>query len=370
MTRNQQTLLEWNAFWAPYREKLRNTTFTHLYWNQNWRRLYTSLSSDSGKITAVIGPTGIGKTTLIKETSASWLSDLGKSEENLCFVSMKRPKGNRQSSEKDLMSRIMNTIRFPGLTVRDLPQERHAEVAENRKRFSASMMEECLIEFAKQNPDVILVIEEIQHAADSGKKSFIEDMSALKTVVDAGMKVLLTGGYEGLDALDNDAHLKSRVNIIHFSPYRFDTHGFQEITQILEDVEAILPPGNDLSLLSNFDLIYNKCLGNVGTLISLTHAAITNACASEKNIIDADCIMPFQLESTARTVLLNEYKVGERRYGNLGFRTFSGSPADDDPSEEKEKEVKKQKSPGKSKGSKKSKSYRANQVRQQTGNAR
>lgn len=370
MTKNQQTLLEWNEFWAPFRATLRNTTFTHLYWNQNWRRLYTSLSSDSGKITAVIGPTGIGKTTLIKEVSASWLSDLGRSEENVCFVSMKRPKGNRQSSEKEFMARIMNAIRFPGLTIRGLPQEWHAEVAENRKRFSASMMEECLIEFAKQNPDVILVIEEIQHAADSGKRAFIEDMSALKTVVDAGMKVLLTGGYKGLDALDNDAHLKSRVNVIHFSPYRFDPIGFKEVIHILQNIEAILPPGNHLSLLSNFDLIYNKCLGNVGTLVSLTHAAITNACANKKRIIDADCITPFQLESTARSVLLDEYKVGERRYGELGFRRFSGGSTDQPPSEEKDKEVKKEKSPAKRKGSNTSKPHRANQVRQQTGNVR
>lgn len=286
-----------------------------------------------GSLVMVLGPTGVGKTTLRTKVEQLLLQQMPIDSGRLPFVSVEVPPPHTGRFRwRDYFSRLLAAMNEP------LIQAKTVRVCSNAPTPVATIVGDTDLSFAAEQalrhrrPPVVFV-DEAQHLGRiaSGRR-LSDQLDVMKSIANRTATVhVLFGTYELLAFRNLSAQLSRRCLDLHFPRYRADSVADRQIFQsVLLTFQQQLPfESKNTDLPAMWEYLYERSVGCVGVLKEWLVRASVRAIRHS-----AAALAREHLEATALSIsqcdkILAESREGETRLSDsedvrLRFRTLLG----------------------------------------------
>ncbi|MDD2977141.1 AAA family ATPase [Aquabacterium sp.] len=268
----------------PADDRLRwfaSITFAHGHMNTVMKQLHELLDPNNDiKIIALIGPTGIGKTTLLDKCIASIVNKYAPvrlAHEVPVAVVSAPANGERSFSWKTLYRRMQ--LACGGVL---LDQQRSAVVSNGElvsvraDRTSLAFRREMLEQEIKRRNVRVLAIDECLHLLRFGHSDAMMDTLKSLADINPGTKLLLTGTYQIADLMDTYGQLARRSEVLHYRRYKISdspnddspTDDEREFRDVIRRIAEHWPCEQVPNLDDTWQTLMRASLGSVGLLKS------------------------------------------------------------------------------------------------------
>ncbi len=271
-------LLEQSAL--ERRRYFRDYTIAHPHLAEVYQQLRDELATvDAGSLIFVCGPSGIGKTTLLRRIEQKFLEEMKPElEQNpgrlpLVMVEALSPEtGN--FNWKDFYRRLLVKLDEPCIDKKIIPglqRNGHQDYRHIALRAKAGVAEyRHAVEQALRNRrPAAICIDEAQHLARMASGRKLQDqLDCIKSLANqAEVPIVLCGHYELLVFRNLSAQLSRRSIDIHFRRYRADEEAeLQIFKNVVWSFGRHLPLEEEPDLVEQWDYLYERSLGCVGVL--------------------------------------------------------------------------------------------------------
>jgi hypothetical protein len=249
------------------------------------KELATLLSPyNETKILAIIGATGVGKTTLAKRLLKSLVERLANDgvtdQSSVPFIYMSTPaNGAKSVSWTAIYEKALNTGDEVLVDRKHLVVESEGYVSVRPKRYkSLGALREALEKMLKNRHTRVMVIDEAFHLLRFGDYSAV--MDTLKSLVDeTHVKMILLGSYDLFDLASEYGQVARRAEILHFRRYNRKVKAdCDEFARIVGKLQAFWPMQHIPNFVAISDELMEATLGCVGLLKALLLNALNLQC--------------------------------------------------------------------------------------------
>jgi hypothetical protein len=331
-------------------EYFRAFTIKHPLLSRAYEELWCTIrDSNPGSIIFVYGPTGVGKTTLLKRTEKQCkemlLQELKKNSERIPVVRVKLETPSSGIFDwMDYFQRLLLALKEPLIDFKldrsqwDIKSPHIAFNAENNMQLIYDdKLGKRPIRFAsertlKRRCPMAVLIDEAQHfgIVSSGRK-LLNQLNTLKSLADESeVTHVLCGTYEIIPLRNLNGQLSRRSTNIHFGRYHAnDEKDRQEFINILYTFQQHLPLADTPDLVSSWDYFYERSLGCVGILKdwltrSLYLALNRNCSTLPLKYLERRALSVRQCTNILREIKTSEKELQEEDDGRLLLRQDLG----------------------------------------------
>jgi hypothetical protein len=284
-------------------------------------------ASAPGSLILVLGPTGVGKTTLRRKVEESLTAKLMPSIQEdpgrLLVLSVEAvAPDNGNFHWRDHFHRMLAQMREPLIDYKLNACRSGAERAANgrytgcpRGDATGYQLQQSFENAIRYRRPAAVIIDEAQHLARMacGRK-LSDQLDVIKSIASRTQTVqVLIGTYELLAFRNLSGQLSRRSVDLHFLRYRAEEQADMEIFQsIVFTFQAQLPIGSGFDLCGIWDFLYERSLGCVGVLKDwLMRAVITTVHSGGADLTQR------VLEKSALSASQCEKILAEAREGEL-----------------------------------------------------
>lgn len=286
-----------------------------------------------GSLVMVLGPTGVGKTTLRMKVEQLLAQQMPPDSDRLAFVSVDVPPPQTGRFRwRDYFGRLLAAMNEPLIhakTIRvysDAPAPVAAIIGDSDLSYAA---EQAL---RHRRPRVVFV-DEAQHLGRvaSGRR-LSDQLDVVKAIANrTGTVHVLLGTYELLAFRNLSAQLSRRCLDLHFQRYRADSAADRQIFQsvLLTFQKQLAFESTDTDLLAIWDFLYERSVGCVGILKEwLVRASVRairhSAVGLTREHLEAAALSISQCEKILAEAREGETRLNDSEDAKLRFRTLLG----------------------------------------------
>lgn len=288
-----------------------------------------------GRITMVVGPTGVGKSTLIRycvEKLDAFVKDHPDCGWTAPLVLEAMAPESGEFSWSDFYTRALRALNEPcveGKADIDLAIEalKLGRAITRRRRLTVPQLRDLMEQALKIRRPIVVFIDEIQHLArtktharKTGNLDVVKSISNLPLT-----NFVLAGTYEARAMMYHGAQLSRRVRIHHFQRYQDDDEERATFHAVIRSVmkEYKLPIHKDV--ISDIDYLYNHTLGCVGILLTWLQTAMEKGVAARADSVtrthfEKSRLSNIQLAAIAREIA--SFESEHREDGDFDPRPF------------------------------------------------
>ena len=248
--------------------------------------------SAPGSLILVLGPTGVGKTTLLRKVQQCLAERLAPQLESEAgqfpFVSVEAiAPDNGNFNWRDHFRRMLLQMQEPLIDYK--ARSAYVQVDRNAAgQFVASprigtgaQMQYAVEQALRHRRPAAVFIDEAQHLArvSSGRK-LADQLDVVKSIASRTQTIhVLIGTYELLAFRNLSGQLSRRSTDLHFSRYRVEQdRDIQVFRNVVLTFQQQLPPEQALDLSDMWDFLYERSLGCVGILKDWLSRSLNTAC--------------------------------------------------------------------------------------------
>lgn len=222
----------------------------------------------------VVGPTGVGKTTLVKKLYSKIIKEMEepiqKNPGLIPAILVEAPSPDNGSFHwGDFYERFLEAASEPMIERKSLENLKDGFRSRTTKTSAFAGLRRAVEQCITYRGTKVVIIDEGQHLGKVHNARRLQDqMDTIKSLASlSGVQFVMVGTYELLTLLNQSGQLARRSRCIHFPRYNFDRKDDrQSFLNILSMFETRLPVPAKGILVSNMDYIYERCLGLVGVL--------------------------------------------------------------------------------------------------------
>lgn len=312
MTHYLQPLFPKSLLNEPNKNRLqyfKDLVIRHDILNKVEQAILNAMEDDEKNIILVMGPTGIGKTTLCDGTQQKIIKDnqlLIESDPGFIPVIKLEISVPMQGhySWKSFFLDLLEQIKDPFISTNA------------RKRENKEELFRAVLKGFEHRKVKYIILDEGQHLAEIKGQSKREQLNQLKSLSNKSKNrtiYILFGIYSLMD-FDMDGQLTHRTEIIHFHRYRAEIESERQAFQnILRTFYAHIPLSVEIEdPVFEWHYFYTKSAGCTGILKKWLNKAVaealrTNAGQMSKEILEKTSLTPKQVET-----IWDEIKLGEK----------------------------------------------------------
>jgi nucleoside-triphosphatase THEP1 len=320
-------------------ERLRGHLIKHRSLEASENAALSSITyAEPGCMSVIVGPTGVGKTTLLRGLEAKLKKAFANGNKGAAPVVTVEFKANEETAFnwKDFYFRVLSEINRsvvdefflrPGSTA--VPS--HRATVDTLRRVTESSLQE-------RKTRVILVDEAHHIAMGVFSRDLQEQLEKLKSFANmTKVHLVLTGPYQMLKPLRASGQLARRSTLIHFPRYEVEEDDLVEFASVVADlVENMKPWEFDFPIDEATRYFYERSLGLVGVLKpwfmrALEKCAVDNSWVVTRDTLDETAKGPRELLAIAKEMTRGEQDLAGtqddwkelRGHLHLGFDAFS-----------------------------------------------
>ena len=297
---------------------------------------YQALCKRDGRIVAVVGPTGVGK-SIISSLMHQAVTEHFREEMEakaaklpVLSVTLFNPEDPR-SAYKSLYTGLLEAADEPLIT-RKRDDTRSSAFSQQPLTSTALALRKATQSVMRHRYVELLQIDEGQHLLiDSQGRDKKYNCNILKSFINATkLSCIIYSTYELMTILKVDPQLSRRVNFIHFAPYYRNEKEELQFLKVAQQLLGDLPiPAAEGLLEPNAEFILNKTLGCVGLLKGLFTSALIYALEAKARTV--------RIEHLRKAALPESLLVGFRTEIRGGAKNFDDIPqVDEKPAEKAE----------------------------------
>jgi hypothetical protein len=271
-------------------------------------------------IIEIVGPTGVGKSTLLEKLRVEILNQFGEAMINnpglmpVLLVELKAPE-NGAFSWGDFYERFLKAADEPMIKNKSLGIN-DGEIREPRKKPGTFTELRWAVEQCIQHRGTkYVIIDEAQHLTKVTNARRLQDqMDAIKSLASlSGVQFVMVGTYELLTLLNRNGQLARRTRCIHFHRYNYEKpDDRQAFVNILGMFESRLPLQAKGLLTNNPEYVYEHVLGCIGTFKDWLKLASNHAVEARRDSLEMRDLEATALTQDSLLQILQEILEGER----------------------------------------------------------
>lgn len=272
--------------------------------------------AEPGCMSVIVGPTGVGKTTLLRNLAAKLAIRLGNEGGGKIPVVLIEFKANEEIkfSWKDFYHRI--------LSITDKALANEVLVHPNggilpSHRASVNVIRRLTEASLKRRETRVVLVDEAHHVAMGVfAKELADQMEVLKSFANmTGVHLVLCGPYQLLRPLQSSGQLARRGTLIHFPRYRVNVKDLEEFGSVVANLAEHMKPWTfDFEIQEITQYIYERTLGLVGLLkpwflLCVERCAENGSWVITRDILDQTAKGPNELKTILREMLKGEEQI-------------------------------------------------------------
>lgn len=288
--------------------------------------------SNAGSIIFLHGPTGVGKTTLLKRLEKHLKEITSRElEEDTEMIPVVRIRLATPTSGnfdwKDYFKRLLLALEEPlvddkvDMGYRNAPSPNGVGIdRSNMHLISSDRPGTRPMRFASEQTlrhrrPLAVLLDDAQHfgVISSGRK-LLDQLNIIKSLADESQVThVLCGTYELIPFRNLNGQLSRRSIDIHFGRYQIDDETCrQEYINVLYTFQQHLPVLKTPDLVSKWDYFYERSLGCVGVLKDWLTRSLALALDSSSSTLPLNCLEHGALPVSKCAAILREAIIGEK----------------------------------------------------------
>ena len=300
-------------------EKFLNGRITHQYHTEAFDKLvHMAAKAPKGSIINVIGPTGVGKTTLLEHFKSALTEEVMKSENYtpsdlpVVMIEARAPDAKVFTWNGFYRSAIETMLEFS--PDRKCCQEDRTHNLLRQKRVITYELRTCFEDTIKKRNVGVFIVDEAQHIAiGAGRKEILKHLEVLKSLANFGETVIvLAGVYELVDFRNLSGQLSRRTIDVHFPRYRPDKpEDVVEFASIVTAFEARMPFPCSPPLSAIIKDLYAGSVGCIGILKEWLNRSLKDAAREKSKLLTMTHLNNNVLQFDQLKKIYLELKAGE-----------------------------------------------------------
>lgn len=255
--------------------RIRRDNFMHPRFAEAYERTQAhAVFGQPGAVIMVLGATRVGKTTLSKLLEINLTRDVCGHLTEIPLIRLEAATTDQGfMSSKYLCLRMLQALKHPFY---------EGEGYKPRWSDSETTLRTQIDRALRSRSTKYIFIDEAHHLLrNKNLRNIGAALDSLKCLAnEAGVILVLFGGYELLRTCFESAHLNGRSTIIDFRNYQINDDDVATYDAILSSIDPHLPWQREQSLIKHRELIYAGTLGCYGLLIHWISAAIADMVAN------------------------------------------------------------------------------------------
>jgi energy-coupling factor transporter ATP-binding protein EcfA2 len=309
-------------------DAFRSFTMAHPRLVQAKEELLTAIEASApGSLILVVGPTGVGKTTLRRKVEESLIEKMAALMEadpgKLPFVSLEAVAPDNGSFHwRDHYQRMLAQMQEPLIDHKlGLPRGEGERTGNGRyapwpRGFTGYQLQQSIENALRYRRPAAVFIDEAQHLGRmaSGRK-LADQLDVIKSTASRSHTVhVLIGTYELLAFRNLSAQLSRRSVDLHFSRYRAENADDVETFQnVVFTFQKQLRSADHLDFLNIWDFLYERSLGCIGILKDWLMRALIVAARNANPALNLAILERTALSASQCEKMLSEAREGEAR---------------------------------------------------------
>jgi len=297
-------------------ERQHLSVFGHPYWRDAATQALGSIAhKDAGCMSVIVGPTGVGKSTLMRELEKHLKAKLATGSTSDIPVIFEEivPNAYGPFNWKDFYARILSKLNLP-LTA-DL-KKHPTDPSIVGRLATLHVLRRAFEESTKARNTKVILLDEAQHVAlGRMAKGMLEQLEVLKSMANmCGVHLILSGPYTLLSSMRLSGQLARRITTVHFPRYKMSAEGLGAFRDVLCGIIAEMQPWTfdvDLESITEVEYFCKRALGCIGILRPWLLRAVRKSAGAGTWHVTKECLDQTALGSINLRIILDEIEEGE-----------------------------------------------------------
>ena len=300
------------------------TMLSHPKLTNAFAQVFSEVQRPTVSIVEVMGPTGVGKTTLINKLYRDSLNLFSQEmEKNPGLVPVIKVEAaapeNGMFQWLDFFQRTLRELREPMIECKAVPPAFAVGMENLQNKSTLNAMRWAVEQAIRFRGTRVIIIDEAQHLTKTpNARRLADQMDVIKSLAtQTNVQFVLVGTYELRLLLNQNGQLARRIRSVHFGRYDYaNERERQEFLNILCMFESRLPMAGNILLTSQPEYIYKNSLGCVGILKEWLRAAVERAAqAGRDKLLEGDLVAA-ALPPASLEKIFEEIGEGEQAVAN------------------------------------------------------